>query len=149
MSPEKPEEVTYEEYEAMRESGVPPTSLQESTNYTVRIRVDKPTKEVFAFDLASRILTLKHLGRFTVVTFAARFETEAKILELGVSQTGLAFDHSGYDGEITDIPYNKERGYFVGERGNPRRPGGILKEDKLEDDKVVVFEQHRELVLAR
>lgn len=147
LSPDAPEQVTYHQYEADRDDGLPPASLQVKQQYTVRLRVKQPTAELYAFDISSRVELIKHLGGFSVVRFNAQFETKAALIEVGVNLQGISFNHNAYSGDPDEIPYKNELGYFVGERGLGSDDRALLESGSLSE--VLSLEQGRELVISR
>jgi len=118
MMPHMPEVVSYDVYEAMRDDGLPPTSVHEAKPYTVRLRkVSGASREEYADDMLALILKIKHLGRYSII--GAKIRTHRGILEyeFGLSDGGIIFNHEPMPDDLDFIPYESEGGYFVGEIG--------------------------------
>jgi len=116
--PGLPEAVTYDEYEELRDSGLPPSSIHVARPYTLRWRYSQPTRECFAHDLLSLIHEIKHLGRYSLVGARVRDFDRVKKVDLGISNSGIVFHLSPLPEDLDSIPYQSEIGYFVGEAGS-------------------------------
>jgi len=147
LRPQQPEAVTYDVYEDSRESNLPPASLHCGEMYTVRLRHQKPTPEVFAYDFATKLTALKNLGGFCVVEYVFRNPGLVKS-ETGVSRQGFIFDYTQKSIDPDNLSRKEEWGYFVGRLEGTRGRGEVPDEDLAEEGRVVDWEPGRELVLA-
>jgi hypothetical protein len=150
LRPQKPEAVSYREYEQQRDGGLPPVSLDTHKDYTVRIRhySPPPTQEVFAYDYSSRVMAIEHLGKYSVVRFVLINPGQRIGLEAGISLGGIVFDHTPLPEDLEYIPYSSERGYFVGRLEGVGGKGAVPDED-LQDVEIESTIEQRELVMAR
>jgi len=123
MMPNMPEAVTYHEYEAMRDQGIPPTSVYEGRPYTVRFRVKEQfvSKDLYAYDMLGVILKVRHLGQYSIIGAKIRHTIGVDKSEFGLSHNGIAFIPEPLPDDFEFIPYKSELGYIVGDAdGNSR-----------------------------
>jgi hypothetical protein len=134
MMPLRPEIVSFDEYERLRDEALEPTSVYIHSPYTVRLRAKESlaTRAEYAYDMLSIVLKVQHLGRFSVVKAKIKgFDINDKSeIEFGLNRNGIAFDHKDVPEDLEEIPYRHELGYFVG--GSDGLGGGTSATDVLE-----------------
>ena len=152
QQPHDIELITYEAYEADRDSCLPSASISAGEKYTLRLQLPElnQTTEEYAVQLGSIALKIVHKEGFSVVRYVGIISRQRLAShEHGMTPEGIIFIRDPFPPDLTQIPHRNERGYFSA-AGDPYENFlSELSRQPAEEEEELVVSDLPDLVLTR